>query len=233
MYWRCSCGHKNPENARACGKCKSTESVKKTFHFRAILSASIVFFVVYVAGVFAGGTILIFSVEPTSDQILAQAKALGMKTEYKEEVKSIFDLKPKQKEEAQAKASENARASMSVVVRNILQWITPFLLFPIFGFIFGYSTTARTIIEVTLGSVVGQGVGFAFLKFGTGMSLSYLELGIGVAMAFVIVALGEYIGETFQEKKERAFLDETRDSLVGAPVLSMQQECRPSWPAAS
>jgi hypothetical protein len=63
------------------------------------------------------------------------------------------------------------------------------------------------------------------------MSLSYPGLGIGVAMAIVIVALGEYIGETFQEKKERTFLDETRDSLSAAPVWSIPQECRPSWPA--
>ena len=232
MYWRCNCGHKNPENARACGKCKSTEGVKKTFHFGALLSASVVFFIVYVVGVSAGGTILIFSVEPTSDQILAEAKTLGIKTEYNEPVKSIFDLKPKQKEAAQASAIEKARASMSVVVRNVLHWITPFVLFLSVGVIFGFSSAGRTIIEVTIASVIGQGIGFTFLRFGNGISLSYMELGIGIAVASVIVAAGEYIGETLQERKERAVLDETWESEMGSTsAWSVQPEYRPSYPA--
>lgn len=231
MYWRCKCGHKNPENARACGKCKSTEGVKKSFHFGALLSASVVFFIVYVVGVSAGGTILIFSVEPTNEQVLAEAKTLGIKTEYNETVKSIFDLKPKQKEEAQAAAIEKARASMSAVVRNVLYWITPFVLFLAVGLIFGFSSAGRTIVEVTIASFIGQGIGFAFLKFGNDISLSYLDLGIGVAIGFMIVAAGEYIGETLQEKKERAVLDETLDSEIGGAVWSVQPEYRPSYPA--
>jgi hypothetical protein len=221
MYWRCKCGHKNPENARACNKCKSSESAKKTFYAGAVASAAIVFFLVYVAGIYVGGTVIIFSIEPTEAQILAQAKSMGMKTEYKEELKTIHDLKPKQKDEAEAKAVEKAKGAMSGGVRNILFWTIPFLMFPLFGVIFGFSTAGRTIIEVSIGSIVGQAVGFAFLKFANGVPLSYLELGIGVAVGFAIVAVGEYLGESFQEKKERAVLEETRDSEVAASAWSV------------
>ena len=181
----------------------------------------LVFSLVYAVGVSVGGTLVIFSVNPSSDEILAEAKTLGMKTEHKEELKSIYDLKPEQKEEAEAAALEKARASMPPVARNILYWIIPFLLFPLFSLIIGFSTAGRTTIEVAIGSSVGQGLGFAALKFGNGVPLSYLELGIGIVVAFLIVALGEYIGETIQEKKERAVLDETRDSEVAASAWSV------------
>ena len=220
MYWRCKCGHKNPENARVCNKCNSTESAPKPVYWGAIISSSIVFFLVYIASVSAGGTIVIFSIDPTADQVLAQAKAMGMKTENNEELKTIFDLKPPQKQKAEAKAIEKARAAMSPIVRTTLYWIIPFLMFPVFGVIFGFSTAGRTIIEVAIGSVVGQAGGFALLKFSNGVSLSYLELGIGIVAAFAVVAAGEYIGETFQEKKERAVLEETRDSELAASAWS-------------
>ena len=220
MYWRCKCGHKNPENARACGKCKSTEDAKKKFYWGALISASFVFCLVYVAGVSVGGTLLVFAVEPTSDEILAEAKALGMKTESNGELKNIYDLKPEQKQKAEAATLEKARASMSGLVRNTIYWIATFLLFPVCSLIFGYTTAGRTIIEVAIGSIVGQGIGFAALKFGNGVPLSYLELGIGIVVAFLIVALGEYIGETIQEKKEREVLDETRDSELATSAWS-------------
>lgn len=51
--------------------------------------------------------------------------------------------------------------------------------FPLFALIFGYSTTGRTIIEAALGSIIGQGAGFALLRFGNGAPLTNLELGIG------------------------------------------------------
>jgi cation transport ATPase len=215
MYWRCKCGHKNPENARACGKCHSTENARKQFYIGALVAASLVFFLVYAVGVSVGGTLVVFSIKPTNGEILDEAKALGMKTEYNEELKSIFDLKPKQKEEAEAKALEKARASMSVLVRNILYWVIPFFLFPLFGAIIGFSTAGRTIIEAAIGSAIGQGLGFVFIRFGTNTAISYLELGIGVVVAFAIVAAGAYVGEAVQEKKERASLDETRDSEFG------------------
>ena len=42
---------------------------------------------------------------------------------------------------------------------------------------------------------------YPILKFGSGTPLTYLELGIGVAVAFGVVMIGEYIGETLQEKR--------------------------------
>ncbi len=221
MYWRCECGHKNPENSSSCGKCKSNENAKKKFHYGALVSASIVFAMVYVAGISVGGTLLIFSARPTSDQVLAEANALGFKNQYNEPMKSIYDLKGEQKDKAEASAIAKEQAAMSGVMRNILYWIVPFLMFPLFGLILGYTTTGRTVIEAALGSIVGQGAGFAILKFGNGEPLTYLVLGIGVAVAFVVVMLGETIGETFQEKKERAVLDETRDSELAVSAWSV------------
>ncbi len=221
MYWRCKCGHKNPENSSSCGKCKSSENANKKFRLGALVSASIVFAMAYAAGISVGGTLLIFAVKPTEQQILAEANTLGFKTQYNEPIKSIFDLKGEQKEKAEAGAIAKAQAAISVVTRKFIYWIVPFLMFPLFGLIFGYTTTGRTVIEVSLGSVVGQAAGFMILKFVNGDPLTYLELAIGVAVAFGVVMLGETIGETFQERKERAYLDETRDSELAASAWSV------------
>jgi hypothetical protein len=215
MYWRCKCGQKNPENARACSKCGSTEQATKKFYLGALITSSFVFFLVYAAGTSVGGTLVMFSIKPSDAEVLAKAKALGMEEEDKE-LKTLFALQPEQREEAEAKALEDARAQMSLIVRNVLFWITPFLLFVAIGTVVGFSTAGRTIIEAALGSAIGQSVAFVFLRFLNDVYISYIELGIGLAVGFFLAGAGAWVGEAIQEKRERATLDdEGRLSQVG------------------
>ena len=138
----------------------------------------------------------------------AEAKAMGMKNDNDEEPKSLYDLQPKQREEAEAKTTDKARANLSVIVRSVLFWIAPVILFGLLGTLVGFSTAGRTIFEAAIGSAVGQTLAFLFLRFGNDVFISYIELGAGIVGGVIIAGIGAYVGEAIQEKRERATLDE-------------------------
>ena len=160
----------------------------------------------YIVGTFVGGTLVAFSVEPTDDVILAQAKANGVDAKKIENV-PVADRK-KAKEDAIAKA----RSEMSVAVRSVLFWFFPLLLFPICGAAVGFISQGWTVFEAAFGSLVGQVAGFVAGRFMFGMEISWVELVIGLVVGFVIAGVGAYVGEAVQEKRERAALeDEVED----------------------
>jgi cell division protein FtsW (lipid II flippase) len=83
------------------------------------------------------------------------------------------------------------------------------MLFPICGAAVGFVSEGRTVLESALGSVVGQCLGFGFMRFMNGVDIHWIEFGVGLVVAFGITAAGAYVGEAIQEKRERAALEES------------------------
>ncbi len=202
MYWTCEkCETKNPENSLACGKCGAKSTAKHKFYASWITGSAIVFLIAYFIGAFFGGTLVAFSIEPVDEQVLAMAKSQGVEAE------KLENLKPDQRDKAKAAAIEKARAEMSGLVRAVLFWFLLILLYPLGGVVVGYVSEGRTILEVAIGSVVGQGVGFAAMRFMYGVDISWVELIVGLVVGFVLSGVGAYVGEAVQEKRERVALE--------------------------
>jgi len=205
MYWTCSCGTKNPENSVKCGKCSKPSPSPKKFYAGIIVIGGIVFALVYGVGIMIGGTLVAFSVTPTNEAILAQAKIIGAERGLKT-VATINDLEKEDQPLAEKAAVEKATKDMSLLVHSILFWIMPFLLFPIIGIVVGFVSQGRTVLEGAIAGTAGQVLGFLGCKFGYHVDIHIIELLVGLVVGFFLVAAGAYVGEALQEKRERASL---------------------------
>ena len=205
MYWTCSCGTKNPENSIKCGKCSKPSPAPKKFYAGIIITGAVVFAMIYGLGIMIGGTLVAFSVTPTNEDILVQAKIIGEERGLKF-VATINDLEKEDQPLAEKAAVEKATKDMSLLVRSILLWIVPFLLFPIIGIAVGFISEGRTILEGAIAATAGQIIGFLAGKFAFHVDIHIIELLVGLVVGFLLVAAGAYMGEAIQEKRERASL---------------------------
>ncbi len=205
MYWTCSCGTKNPENSIKCGKCSKPSPAPKKFYAGIIVTGAVVFALIYGVGIIIGGTLVAFSITPTNEAILVQAKIIGEERGLKS-VTTINDLEKEDQPLAKEAAVEKATKDMSLLVRSILFWIVPFLLFPIIGIAVGFVSQGRTILEGAIAATAGQVIGFLAGKFAFHVDIHIIELLVGLVVGFFLVAAGAYMGEAIQEKRERASL---------------------------
>jgi hypothetical protein len=205
MYWTCSCGTKNPENSIKCGKCSKPSPAPKKFYAGIIITGAVVFAMIYGLGVMIGGTLVAFSVTPTNEDILVQAKIIGEERGLKF-VATINDLEKEDQPLAEKAAVEKVTKDMSLLVRSILLWIVPFLLFPIIGIAVGFISEGRTILEGAIAATAGQIIGFLAGRFAFHVDIHIIELLVGLVVGFLLVAAGAYMGEAIQEKRERASL---------------------------
>jgi hypothetical protein len=205
MYWTCSCGEKNPENSVKCGKCSKPSPKPKKFYAGIIVSGAMVFALIYGIGISMGGTLVAFSITPTNEAVLEQAKIIG-KAKGLKSVTAVSDLDKEDQPLAEEAAVKKATEEMSVLVRSILFWIVPFLLFPVVGVAVGFISQGRTILEGAIAGTAGQVLGFLACKFYFQLDIRYTELIVGLVLGFLLVAAGAYVGEAIQEKRERASL---------------------------
>ena len=205
MYWTCSCGTKNPENAVKCGKCSKPSPSPKKFYAGIIVSGAIVFALIYGIGISIGGTLVAFSITPTNEAVLEQAKIIG-KAKGLKSVTAVSDLEKEDQPLAKEAAVKKATEEMSVLVRSILFWIVPFLLFPVIGIAVGFISQGRTVLEGAIAGTAGQVLGFLACKYYFKVEIGIIELVAGIVVGFVLVAAGAYVGEAIQEKRERAAL---------------------------
>jgi len=201
MAWTCkSCGSKNPTNALKCGKCGGRDPVPRKISPSWIVGGGVFFFLVYVVGTFLGGAMLAFAVEPNEGDIMQAAAKLEI------EAKSIDQMAPADQRRAREEAIVELQKSMSTPVRAILFWFLPLLIFPLGGLVVGFVSEGRTVVEAAVGSLLGQILGFAAMRFGYGMDIHFVELAIGLVVGFFAAAAGAYVGEAVQEKREREAL---------------------------
>jgi hypothetical protein len=201
MAWTCQkCGTKNPTNALKCGKCGSSVPEKPKLSLAWVFGGGVLFFIAYLVGTFLGGTMVAMSYEPTDDQIFAAAKELGS------EAKAIDRLSPPERKAARDAALVKTKAEMSAIVRIVLAWFIPLLIFPVAGAIVGFVSEGRTVTEAALAACIGQPLGFVVMRFGYGADIHWLEVVVGVVVGFFVAGVGAYIGEAVQEKREREAL---------------------------
>ena len=203
MAWTCySCGTKNPNSADQCQKCGGTVAAPRSFYIIWIFGGAVFFFITYLAGVLAGGVLVESVVAPEGDAVLAEVNAgLGEKVDP---FGSLDTVPPDKTAAAKASLIARAKAEMSPALRGVLQWLFPVLLFIISGAIVGFVSDGNTILEAGLGSMVGQAGAFLLLMYVFENDLGWLALGIGIVPGFGLGVLGAWLGEVFQERKERA-----------------------------
>jgi hypothetical protein len=198
MPWTCQkCGTRNPTNALKCGKCESPIPVKPKLSMAWALGGAVLFFIAYLVGIFLGGTLVAMTNEPSEAEIMVAA------AELKIEAKSIDKMSPKDLAAAEDAARVKTKASMSPVLRAVLFWFIPLVIFPVAGAIVGFVSEGRTVVEAAIASVIGQPIGFVVMRFGYGAEIHWLEVVIGVVIGFFVSGVGAYIGEAVQEKRER------------------------------
>ncbi len=203
MAWKCySCGTSNPNDADMCQKCGGTVAAPKSFYVVWIFGGAVFFFIVYLAGTLAGGTLVEAAVAPEAEEIIVEANAL--KKDHDPEIKSVDTLEPEALAAAKASAVSKAKESMSSVLKGVLYWVLPVLLFILCGIIVGFISDGKTIIEAGLGSVVGQVGGFMLHMYVFKTGLPWLALLVGIVPGFGLGFLGAWLGEIIQERKERA-----------------------------
>ncbi|HUT77922.1 MAG TPA: hypothetical protein VM285_09565 [Polyangia bacterium] len=203
MAWTCySCGIKNTNSADQCVKCGGTVAAPRSFYIQWVFGGAIFFFVVYLAGVLAGGVLVEATVAPESAQILVEVNSnlAGDTKAYP----SIEVVEPEKVAGAKAALIARAKAEMSPVVRIMLAWLLPALLFVICGIIVGFVSDGKTVLEAGFGSILGQAGGFAVVEYVIESHLGLLVLGVGVVPGFALAVLGAWLGEIFQDRKERA-----------------------------
>lgn len=199
MAWTCySCGTKNKNSAEECTNCGGTVAAPSSFYAHWIFGGAFVFFLAYIIGVFLGGTLVEVAVAPSDAEVLAVAKANGAT------VNTVLELKPDESKAAKAVVVEKGKAAMSPVLKNLLYWVLPFLLFIVCGGIVGFISDGKTILEAAIGSLVGQVIGFLVLKYGLGNAIGLIPLVVGLIVGFGLAMLGAWLGENYQDRKERA-----------------------------
>jgi hypothetical protein len=212
MSWACkSCGKENPNNALKCGECGAVSPATKKFYVGWVIGGGVIFFLMYLVGVFVGGTLVEAALHPTEEEIITAVKDKGIvkvKVKDGEEQKiDLMELSPENQALAKEAAIATARSEMSLAVHSVLFWVIPFLLFPLCGVTIGFVSDGRTVIEAALASVLGQVIGFCAMRFMYGFDIHWLELLIGLIFGFVVSGVGAYVGEAVQEKRERESLE--------------------------
>jgi hypothetical protein len=205
MAWNCySCGTKNPNSADQCLKCGGTVAAPRSFYVQWVFGGAVFFFVVYLAGVLAGGVLVEAVVTPEDGAVLAEVNA--NLADGAGAYKSLETVEPDKKAGAKASLIARAKAGMSLPLRLILTWLLPVLLFVICGIIVGFVSDGRTVLEAGFGSILGQAGGFAVIKYliDIDLDLDLLVLAIAVVPGFGLGVVGAWLGEWFQERKERA-----------------------------
>jgi hypothetical protein len=199
MAWTCySCGTKNPNSAAECQKCGGTVAAPRSFYIQWIFGGALFFVIFYLVGTFIGGILVEFAAAPSEADILAAAQAAGVKS------KSVDTLEPEQLSKAKTAAINRAKEGMSGVVKGVLYWFLPGLLFLICGVIVGFVSDGRTVLEAAIGSVVGQVLGFVLMRFMFQHSIGWIALAACLVLGFFFAGAGAYLGEAIQEKRERA-----------------------------
>ena len=183
-----------------CGKCGEVLTTPKKFYSGWIIGGGLVFFLMYMIGTFVGATLVEFSVQPSKQDVRAAAQDQGVVLK-KDDV-----LTPDQQEKAQAAALAKAKQEMSGVLRALLLWFVPFILFAIAGMMVGFISRGRTVVEGAIASVVGQILGFVVMRFMYKVDLGFIELIAFIIIGFFLAGAGAYMGEAVQEKKEREAL---------------------------
>jgi hypothetical protein len=203
MAWTCySCGTKNNNSADQCVKCGGTVAAPRSFYIQWVFGGAIFFFVTYLAGVLAGGVLVEAWVSPEPDAVLAEVNA--NLAEGVSAYKAIDTVEPDKIAGAKASLIAKSKAALSPVLRISLTWLLPALLFVICGIIVGFVSDGRTVLEAGFGSILGQAGGFAVVKYLIGTELDLLVIAVGVVPGFGLAVLGAWLGEIFQERKERA-----------------------------
>lgn len=199
MSWTCySCSHVNPNSADTCQKCGGTVAAPSNFYIQWVLGGALFFLITYILGTFVGATLIEFMVAPDEPQVLVQAQSMGV------QAKTMNDLQPEEKEKAKTALISRAKEQMSPLLGGLVYWFLPTLLFIICGGIVGFISDGKTIWEAALGSIVGQGSGFALLRYVFDVELSWMALVVGLPIGFALAILGAWQGEKIQEHRERA-----------------------------
>ena len=199
MSWQCySCGTKNPNSADTCSQCGGNVAAPSKFYLHWVFGSALFFIAVYMAGTFFGGILLEVAASPTESEIIAHAKADGAK------VDSVISLQPDQLAKAKAKAIEQHKAEMSGATKTMLYWFLPVILVFFCGGIVGFISNGKTIIEVGIGSVIGQVGGYLLQRVAFQSEASVLAISIVVIIGIIVSMLGAWVGEILQGKRERA-----------------------------
>jgi hypothetical protein len=204
MAWKCySCGTKNPNRVDTCSKCGGNVAAPRSFYVSWVFGGGIIFALFYLIGTFAGGVVVASIAAPKDPAIIVELNA--SKKPDEPIVKSLMEVKPDQVTAARAIAAEKAKKAMSPVLRGLITWIFPALLFVLSGIIVGFMSDGRTVIEAGLGSVIGQIGGFLLhiYVFKTA-DFNWLYLIVGMAPGVGIALFGAWLGEILQLRKEAA-----------------------------
>ena len=203
MAWNCySCGTKNPNSADTCSKCGGNVAAPKSFYVTWVFGGAFIFAAFYMIGTFAGGVVVATIAAPDDQTVIAQLNSTKKAGDLP--VKTLTDVKPEQITAARAVATENAKAAMSPVLREIVTWIFPLFLFVLAGMLVGFMSDGKTIIEAGLGAAVGQVGGFLLHIYVFETDLGWLALLIGLVPGIGVAILGAWLGEIMQLRKEAA-----------------------------
>ena len=201
MAWSCySCGTKNSNKEDTCSNCGGNVAAPRSFYVHWIFGGMIFFLVAYVVGAFVGGTLVEVVVSPDEAEILKMAKV----EEGEEKPDTTMKLKPEVLKAAKEAAINKAKKNMSPVLKNLLRWFIPIILFFIFGALVGFVSDGKTIWEAAIGSILGQLGGFLLLHYVFGSSIGWLSLGVGIVPGFGLAMIGAWLGEAWQDARERA-----------------------------
>ena len=203
MAWKCySCGTKNPNSADTCSKCGGNVAAPKSFYIGWVIGGGFIFALFYLVGTFAGGVVIAAMAAPDDKAVLAQINA-SKKTEDPIAV-SLSEVKPEQIIASKAVALEKNTRAMSSVLRGLITWVIPAILFILGGALVGFMSDGKTIIEAGLGAAIGQVGGFLLLVYVFETDISWLALVIGLVPGAAIAIFGAWLGEIMQLRKEAA-----------------------------
>ncbi len=199
MPWKCySCETKNPNSRDECKNCGGNVAAPRSFYIHWVFGGGIFFLVTYLVGIFVGGTLVEVAVAPADAEVFAIAKAKGATAS------SILELKPEELKAARKAVVAKGKAAMSPLVRNLLLWFLPVILFVVCGAIVGFVSDGKTILEAGFGSVIGQVVGFLLLTYLFNAGGSWMAVIVGIVPGFGLAMLGAWAGEILQDRRERA-----------------------------
>jgi len=203
MSWTCyNCSEKIPNSADVCPKCGGTVAAPSSFYVHWIFGAAAFFFIFYLTGTLAGGVIIESVAKPEDSAVLAAANAA--RGEETPQFSSLADLEADQITAAKAIATQKSKEQMSPIIKGLLFWIFPVVLFVLCGIIVGFVSDGKTIIEAGAGSILGQIGGFMLLKYSFDNDLGMVTLIVGSIIGAGLGFLGAWLGEIIQENKERA-----------------------------
>ncbi len=201
MAWACySCGTKNSNSLDACQKCGGNVAAPRNFYLHWVFGGAAFFLITYLLGVFVGGVLVEISVAPEENAVYDTAKKMGLGVG----ANSAMELKPDEAKAAKEKLIAKGKERMPPVKRHLLQWFLPAILFIGCGILVGFVSDGKTIIEAGFGSVVGQVLGFVLLVYGFSSDLNWLAVVIGVVPGFGLAMVGAWLGEIWQDRRERA-----------------------------